>query len=267
MLRKPFETIKYQYERSPLDPRISHRIALRVDDFGNVLAEVVIAYGRCCPDPALPPHDLTVQATTLITYIENEVTVAVTGPDDHRLPLPSQSSTWGVTGLVRGSGQHRLSPRRSPPTPLSRLRSATSNALRPAPPPRRLVERVRTLYRSDDLSGALPLGGLESRALPYGSYQLAFTPALLAAVYAGRVGPGELREGGYVQDGDDWWIPSGQQFYAETDADELAVAMEHFSCPGGTAAHFTPCPSRWSHSSATTSTTCWCSRRATPSGT
>src|SRR5262249_1088896 len=31
LLRKPRETIKYQYERNPVDPRISHRMALRVD--------------------------------------------------------------------------------------------------------------------------------------------------------------------------------------------------------------------------------------------
>ena len=52
---------------------------------------------------------------------------------------------------------------------------------------RRLIEHVRTLYRSNALVGPLPLRQLQSRALPFESYKLALTPGLVAAVYGGRV--------------------------------------------------------------------------------
>ena len=42
---------------------------------------------------------------------------------------------------------------------------------------------MRTLYRSDDLTALLPLGDIESLALPGESYKLAFTPGLLAQVF------------------------------------------------------------------------------------
>ena len=52
---------------------------------------------------------------------------------------------------------------------------------------KRLIEHVRTLYRRNDLAGPLALGELQSLALPFETYRLAFTPGLLASVYGGRV--------------------------------------------------------------------------------
>ena len=40
------EAITYNYERNPEDPRISHMMTLEVDDFGNILKQVQIGYGR-----------------------------------------------------------------------------------------------------------------------------------------------------------------------------------------------------------------------------
>ena len=45
------ETIGYQYERNPADPRISHTVTLEVDDLGNVLKQASEGYGRRQPDP------------------------------------------------------------------------------------------------------------------------------------------------------------------------------------------------------------------------
>src|SRR5207244_9042875 len=58
---------------------------------------------------------------------------------------------------------------------------------------RRLIEHVRTLYRTDDLTALLPLGELEPLALPGESYMLALTPGLLAHVFK-RKQPGQPDE-------------------------------------------------------------------------
>jgi RHS repeat-associated protein len=81
---------------------------------------------------------------------------------------------------------------------------------------RRLLSQSRTLYFDQALAGPLPLGQLESLALPFQSYAKAFTPALVADVFTGRATDAILVEGGYVKlDGDDaWWIPSGRQIFA-----------------------------------------------------
>ena len=117
-------------------------------------------------------------------------------------------------------------------------RSTTSRTRRPGVLQKRLIEHVRTLYRRNDLAGPLPLGELQSLALPFESYKLAFTPGLVAEVYGGRVTDAMLEdEGRYVHsEGDaNWWIPSGRIFYspdpADTPPQELAYARQHFFLP------------------------------------
>ena len=76
-----------------------------------------------------------------------------------------------------------------------------------------------------DPRALLPLGKLESLALPGSSYKLAFTPGLISQVYQrgqtallpnpANVLGSAADGGGYVDlDGDGhWWIPSGRVFY------------------------------------------------------
>lgn len=88
----PREAIHYHYERDPAEPRVQHALTLEVDDFGNMLREAAIGYGRHRSDPDLPlAADREKQARTLVTYTENRFTPAFDGvarPDDHRAPCP-----------------------------------------------------------------------------------------------------------------------------------------------------------------------------------
>jgi hypothetical protein len=116
-------------------------------------------------------------------------------------------------------------------------------------PHRRIIEHLRTVYRKNDLSGLLPLGEMDSMALPGETYKLAFTPGLLNVYQRKRSGqdPENLLPdptavldsraadgGGYVDlDGNGhWWIPSGQVFYWRNTAydpvQELDFARKHF---------------------------------------
>ncbi len=94
------------------------------------------------------------------------------------------------------------------------------------------------LYRRDDLTGPSPPGEVQSLALPFESYRLAFTQGLVTSIYGGRVSEDMLAvEGRYVHsDGDaDWWVPSGQIFYSTGSDDdaptELNYAKAHFFVP------------------------------------
>ena len=98
---------------------------------------------------------------------------------------------------------------------------------------------MRSVYRRDDLAGALPLGEAQPLGLPHEVYKLAFTPGLIASVYR-RESDGVVTdllpdptavlagEGGYLP-GDDhraaglfpaddpdglWWVPSGRLHYS-----------------------------------------------------
>lgn len=67
----PRESPTYHYERNPADPRIGHEIVLEVDEFGNVLKSVAIAYPR-----RTPQH--SEQEQIHATYTENRVTKSPT---------------------------------------------------------------------------------------------------------------------------------------------------------------------------------------------
>ena len=284
------EAIEFHYERKlyeiagqkRADPRVTHSMTLETDDYGNVLRAVAIGYGRRFDDPALVPTDREKQKQTLLTYSENRYTKPILEPDDYRTPTPCEARTYelvnvepeasqpGVTNLFRfdqlegkikdaGDGEHELL-----------YEDVNHQGAITTAPYRRLIEHVRTLYRRDDFGGLLELGELKPRALPGESYQLAFTPGLIAGVFKRQRAGSPLENlmpdtvpvfggaGGYVRsldlknqnlfpraqddefwttsDADDhWWIPSGRIFYhpdkAETPERELAFALEHFFLP------------------------------------
>ncbi|MGH8247996.1 MAG: SpvB/TcaC N-terminal domain-containing protein, partial [Gammaproteobacteria bacterium] len=88
------------------------------------------------------------------------------------------------------------------------------------------------------------MGQVESLALPFESYKLAFTPDLAQQIFvdSGKLTVAELNgvladEGKYVHSENDanWWIPSGQIFYSPNETDdafqELTFARRHFFLP------------------------------------
>lgn len=235
----PRETLTGHYERTS-DPRIGHELTLAVDAYGNVLRSVAIGYGRTGPSLDLDERDAGPQRRTHMVLTEHEYTNAVEEPDSHRAPLPCRTRAFEVLGLLPRTPAGRT------PTAGARFTHAElTGALAgidqtipyqdwdalPPKPALRLTEHVRTLYRSDDLSGPLPLGTLQSRALPYQEYRLAFPDGLVTALYGERVDEPMLRAAGYLRHEGGWWIPSARTAYAPPDTGELDYAVRHFFLP------------------------------------
>jgi hypothetical protein len=262
------EVLSYHYERNSHDPRISHTMTLETDGYGNALKSVSIGYGRKL-SPLDEEADREKQTRTLITYTENSETFAVDDPahpDDYRAPLLCEARTFELTGYTPTGDAGRfqpsdlVAPDNSDAEGRKQLHLFDSELKYEEPltggRERRLIEHVRTLYRSDDLSGLLPLRQMEPLGLPGQSYKLAFTPGLLEKVYERKAGPGApdenllpdlaqvlggkgSDEGGYVDldGGGQWWIPSEVFFYsvaadianpANTAQAELTEARQHF---------------------------------------
>jgi RHS repeat-associated protein len=258
----PREAITYHYERNPQDPRVQHALTLEVDAYGNVLKSLAVGYGRRA-SPLAEEWDRRRQLIALITYTENDVTHPigegddpVPHPDDYRTPLAAEARTYEVTGFQPTADSGRFTFDEWARDDFELLRSLTEIPYEEdakGEQRKRMIERVRTLYRKDDLSALLGAGVLEPRALPGESYKLAFTKGLLDATYTRRRAdgteeallpnnPGPLLggqaddRGGYVDlEGDGhWWIPSGRSFYHPEDVAaplELHEAQAHFFLP------------------------------------
>ena len=253
----PRETIDYHHEQTPFDPRISHNIILNVDKFGNILGSATIGYARQNPDPRLSIEDQIKQGHPLCTCTESVFTNYIDQDSDelddvYRTPLPYESSTYELTGLIQDNNNHALTHKR---VDFDMLNDAISSAEilqdeeKPSGYPniqKRLIEQVRTLYTKNDLSGQLPRGELQFRALPYESYKLAFTPGLIKDVYNDhddRVTDSMLLDkkegGGYLHfppEDPNWWMPSGKVFYFlrppdTSESDPLNFAKIHFFLP------------------------------------
>jgi RHS repeat-associated protein len=236
------------------DPRVTHAVTLEVDDYGNVLKSASLAYGRRFPDRSrlLSDADRAKQSKLLATLTESTYTNAVNEPAAYRTPATAETKVYelihlepsrrdcdgrrlvGFVELRRqvaraGDGLHDL------PFEDVNAAGATGPGLY-----RRLLKDFRSLYRSDALDRLLPLGRLESLALPGETYALAMTAGLIAAVFQGKLPQPELvlhNDGGYRDlHGDGrWWIPSGRVFFSPESSDgpsaELEYAQKHFFLP------------------------------------
>lgn len=271
----PRETVDFHYERKLYDvggrkladPRVSHSMTLAVDAYGNALKSVAIGYGRRIddPDPTLTDQDRLEQKRILISSTENDFTNPVLDDDAYRTPLPSEARTYEIVNTKPDSTLPAITNLFRFKELMSKLQIANDgnheilyedlNASQAVDdcPYQRLIERVRMLYRKDDLTSLLPTGQLQSLSLPGESFKLAFTPGLLATVFRRKqqdgswedllpdpnfvLGQGGAEGGGYVDlDGSNhWWISSGRVFYSpDTDdgaATELAYARQHFFLP------------------------------------
>lgn len=253
------ESVELQYDRKLYDvgskqlpdPRVSHSVTLEVDRYGNALRSAAVNYGRRHADMSLPGADRAVQTRVHVTCTESRYTNPVEEHGAYRRPAACEVRTFEVMAAAPAG----TVPRTTNLFRFEELRDVLDGA--PEVPytfadpgdgvaRRRLIEHVRTVFRRDNLTGALPPGELERLALPHTDYKRAFTPQLLQRIY---LDPGALRTGGNVlnaarmqalmtdagyvhSEGDaNWWIPSSRVFYSpvnDTPGDELAFASANF---------------------------------------
>lgn len=193
----PREAIEYHYERNPIDPRISHAMTLEVDEFGNGLKSVAIAYPR--RQPAHPE-----QGITLTTYTENRVTNKPNEVDWYRIGVAIETITYELTELKPTAGKlfalTDFYQRQADGTVTGYVNlPAIDYEVSPTAgqQQKRSIEQIGTLYRKNSEATTtdptpLALGEIESLALPCESFKLAFTPGLLTQVYGSKIASSDL---------------------------------------------------------------------------
>jgi RHS repeat-associated protein len=216
---KESESITYNYERIIEDPRIAHNLNIRLDEYGNILESASVVYPRAVPDDDLPPETQDAQSKTFISYIRNSFTDDVITENDYRLRMPSEVKTYELKVV---SPTDRLFVPDDFGTILADSDEVDYHEIDTNPAPgasqKRLIEHLRTLYYNDALTGSLPLHRLAEKGLPFESYQLAFTPALLSDIFGTRVNTALMLDGKFtnIEGDDNWWIRSGTTQFIES---------------------------------------------------
>jgi RHS repeat-associated protein len=232
---KESESISYSYERITDDPRIAHNLNIKLDEYGNVLesASVVYARAKAKVDTDLPSETQAAQKKTLISYVQNAYTNDISTADDYRLRVPSEVKTYELKGLSENKPFFALSDfdnilADSVEVAYQQINTEPASGTSQ----KRLIEHLRTLFYKDDLLGALPLYQLEVKGLPFESYQLAYTPALLSNIFGTRADNALMLEGKFTpSEGDNnWWIRSGTIQFLEG-AETVADAANRFYLP------------------------------------
>jgi RHS repeat-associated protein len=239
------EALSIQYERNETDPRISHTLNTKIDELGHVLESASVVYPRKQVNMLLPSEIRAKQAQTHILYSHNQFTNDIHTAEDYRLRVLAGTDTFDITGLSpsgelfqRQDFENILT---TASTEIQYHQNPTANNVQ-----RRLVERVRTLFNQNNLSGPLPFGVIESKGIGYESYQLAYTPELLQVIFGDKLPTntsaledllgdndtdGISSQGKFVHlDDNNWWIRSGTiQLMAP--AETLADVQRKFYSP------------------------------------
>ena len=230
---KESEAITYSYERNTEDPRIEHNLTIKLDEYGNALESASVVYPRVQPDTALPIETQQEQSKTVIIYSQNQFTNDVISNDVYRLRLPAESKSFELKGVEKTGTFHTITDFENILASANEVpyQNVDTNPT-PGNSQKRLIEHTRTNYYQNDLSDFLPLHQLESLAIPFESYQLAYTPGLITDIYGVRVDDLLLEEGRFThsEDDDNWWIRSGTvQFIIGTET--VIDAQQRFYTP------------------------------------
>ncbi|MES2825377.1 MAG: SpvB/TcaC N-terminal domain-containing protein [Pseudomonadota bacterium] len=218
------EALSYQYElplparggRVRPDPRIAHTLTLRVDEYGQPLQSVAVAYPRVGQfthanlDAATISSISQLQREIHLAYTETQFTRDVLLRSSasansairyRRLRLPCEVRSCELSKVAhRATFYYQLAdfaslrlsdiypPVNTTASPIDMLLLPYHRLIGDNSPQRRLVEQVRTLYFDDAQDSAapvaaLPFGQQGPRGLKYEDYKLALTSDLLDAVF------------------------------------------------------------------------------------
>lgn len=230
---KESEAVSYSYERVTDDPRITHTLNIKFDEYASVLEAAAVVYPRLNPDAGLPSETQEAQARTLISYVRTTFTGDITTQDDYRLRRPSEVETFELKGVAKSGALYAIDD-------FDGILAASTDAhyheidLEPAAgtSQKRLIEHQRTLFYASDLSGPLQLHELSRHGLSFENYLLAYTPDLLTDIFGTKVDAPLMLEGKFTHsEGDNkWWIRSGSMQFIEG-AETVADAANRFYLP------------------------------------
>lgn len=204
------ETIQYNYEREPGDPRITHHFIFDIDPYGNILDQASVVYGRVIPGE---PEQQQVN----VVFSQSRFTKNFIDDFNLRNPLLHFTKSYEVTGLDDPGGYYDWNKLNEDCTAASTLEFDQQ----PGPGlQKRLISYSQIRYRADDGVSILAFGTIAGKGLFHQSYKAVFNQPLLISTFQPKITSADLQslltdtsQGGYILSNGYYWIPSGTQQY------------------------------------------------------
>ncbi|NEQ05875.1 MAG: hypothetical protein F6K37_07920, partial [Moorea sp. SIO4E2] len=194
------ETLAYDYERDPSDPRIAHNFTLEIDDYGHVLRECGISYGR----REGTQEELPEQTSLKATYTENSF---INRPDLWLLGVPADSKNYELLNISLPSGKEYFDVE-TISNIIENLSEADYN----------LLAWEQYFYWDESLSSVLPLGEVSPQMLLAFSKRAVVSQERIELAFSGVLEGDELEDylanqGKYDFESGYWWNPGLTQSY------------------------------------------------------
>lgn len=237
----PSESISYNYDRNPADPRMSQSYTLETDELGNVTKSCSVIYPRYARPlgaDAIPDRVWSEQNKMHIVYAEALYTndKIDEAANVYRLRAGYESKSYEINGLNKPA---TFFFKKS--DFFKEVVGVTKNIFNDytellfeddfnGTPQKRLSAHSRGYFYKDDLSGPLPLGELSALGIPCKTNQLAFTKNLITKYYnqgTTRVTDLMLADAKYVHcEGDEhWWTQPGEPIYPANPKDKFYIPI------------------------------------------
>jgi len=201
---EPRETLSYQYERNPEDPRINHQFVLKVDDYGNVIRSCAIAYGR---RKNIAKNVFPEQLSLKVISEENSF-INRREENINLLGIPQENKSYEITNLNLESGKEYFS--------FAEVNDYLEDILDSSES--QLLDWQRHYYWSPELSESLPLGRVTPEALPDRTEMAEFSRDRIQETFNSALDREKLSDllnnkGGYKSQENYWWNPGLKQTY------------------------------------------------------
>lgn len=170
----PKASLNTEYERNICDPRVTHEIVLKKNDYGDIEESLRVIYPRSRSATASLDHE-DVKKNHLagnVTFLRTQYTNTVDEQRVYRKPLPWRHMEYEILEMSLPTIPDLEAFQRFDFKSLSNSKGTS--------PWKSLRSQDLTLYRASSLSETLKGGVIEAFSVPHQSYTLSLMPEILA---------------------------------------------------------------------------------------
>lgn len=211
------ESLEYEYEQNPQDPKISHSLTLGVDNYGEIEQLLSIAYSR----RSTISNALAAQKRDYITGSTNKYTYSDT-LDKFETGILYEGKDYEINHINRSTDglvqfdEAFLSFDNLIENAIDFNGSLSTNGI----PQARIISWDKTFFWNNDFTDVLPLGEVAGKTFSHHEESACFNDSLIDQVYNGKITNAMLsnsNEGNYKLNNSYWWQKTDINYFYQED--------------------------------------------------